>query len=242
VQEHRSGFLAIPRGIPRGGMLLALAGLVAMGGCASGSYRQPLPRPLQAVLGPPALPYKLSGSTATFTVRINDRMNDGTSWRGSGAVFLGLPGGITPQVEVANAPSPLLFMVASDGTWSFIGNLNDRDSVGHPKSPCHLSYDCEFMDVPLPQGELFAIVLASTGIIAGDLVDAAIFSHKKTGTRDPAYQAFNATLHQTVEQIVPSNTSDERRRRQRPFPIVTMEDCIGVSCTLRQSIVKLEMP
>lgn len=182
-----------------------------------------------------------TAATGTFTLKVNERKADGTSWRGSGAVFFSIPGipGITPQAEVAGAPSPMMFIVGMDGQWTFVGK--DRDPrTGRPISPCHLSHECEFEDVELPEGEVFGVVFATTGILLSGLIDAVIFSRQKMSTKDPAYQEFNAKLHEVVERIVPSNSPGELRRRSRPFQLLTAEDCAVASCTLRQSIVKIE--
>lgn len=180
--------------------------------------------------------------TATFTVRLNERRADGKSWRGSGAVFFGIPGlSITPQVEVANAPSALLCLVAANGAWACPGALRELDDMKRMASPCHLSFDCEFEQIKLPPGESFGLVIISHGILLTDLVDAAIISRKKLKTTDPQYKEINKKLREFIEKLLPADDSDERLRRRRPFPLLTLEDCEGASCTLRQSILKIEL-
>jgi hypothetical protein len=186
-----------------------------------------------------ALP--LRAEDGNFYIVANDRMADGKPWRGSGDIFLNLPGlPVTTTAQTKSAPSLVLCTVSSGGNIECPGSKG-RDSMGRFGSPCHLSKDCEFNDIALPAGDVFGLVVISPGMLYTNLVDAVVFSRKKISTKDPAYQDLNTILHQVVERIATSGSDDERRRRERPFPLKTFDDCAVAACTLRQSELKFEV-
>ncbi len=183
-----------------------------------------------------ALPATARAELADISVRAADRKADGKSWRGSGAVFIPIPGmgGVTPQMEVKNAPSMVLCTVTLAGDLACPG-AKGRDTRGRLASPCHLSIDCDFMDIDLPPDEAFGLIVISHGMIFTSLVDAVVVSRKKINTRDPAFVSLDEMLRSASERLAPSGSQDERQRRERPFPLKTLDACALSSCSLRQS-------
>ena len=91
-------------------------------------------------------------------------------------------------------------------------------------------------------GDPFGLVIVSHGIItSADLVDAAIISRRKLSPNDPNFKSIDAKVRDFIERLAPAFDDDERLRRRRPFPRLTTDECVGASCTLRQSTLRMEV-
>jgi hypothetical protein len=180
------------------------------------------------------------GITGSFEIKADPRMADGRPWRGMEGVFVNIPFmPITGTAQTKSAPSFVLCTVSMRGDVQCPGSRG-QSGDGRWISPCHLSYDCEFNDMPLPDSDIFGVIFISIGIKNTPFADAAIFTRQKFTMKSTEYLEMDARLHDVVNSLTKEKNRDELRRRERPFQMYELEYCAATPCRLRQTELKFE--